>query len=75
MSLLIFSACLVKIASNLVKDSCVTLISVCSCVLFGVNVGVSIVFLVVCAYVIIGRLSVFCGVEGISFSCLGVFVI
>jgi hypothetical protein len=45
-SVLICSACLENIVSNLVKDSCFILISVCSCVLFAVVVGVSILFLV-----------------------------
>jgi hypothetical protein len=40
-SVLIFSACLDKIVSNLVKDSCIILISVCSCVLFAAIVGFS----------------------------------
>jgi hypothetical protein len=61
--------------SNLLKDSCIILISVCSCVLFAVIVGVSIVFLVAWTYVIFGRPSVFCGAAGLPFSCPGVFVI
>jgi hypothetical protein len=61
-----------KIVSNLVKDSCIILISVCSFVLFAVIVGVSMVFLVAWAYVIFGRPSVFCGAAGLSFSCPGV---
>jgi hypothetical protein len=72
---LICSACFDKIVSNLVKDSRIILISVCSCVLFAVVVGVSILFLVACAYVIFGRPSVICGAAGLSFSCSGVFVI
>jgi hypothetical protein len=67
--LLISSACLDKIVSNLVKDSCIILISVCSCVMFAVIVGVSILFLVAWTYVI------FCGAAGLSLSCLCVFVI
>jgi hypothetical protein len=74
-SVLICSACLVKIISNLVKDSCVTLVSECSCVLFAVIDGVSIEFLVAWAYVIFGRPSVSCRVAGLSFSCPVVFVI
>jgi hypothetical protein len=52
MSVLICSACLGNIVSKLVKDSCIILISLCSCVLFVVIVGVPIVFLVAWAYVI-----------------------
>jgi hypothetical protein len=69
MSMLICSACWDKILSNLVKDSFIILITVCSCVLFAVIVGVSIVFLVAWAYVIFGRPSVFFGAAGFSFSC------
>jgi hypothetical protein len=75
MSVLIYSACLDKIVSNLVKDSCIILISVCSCVLFAVIVGISILFVVACAYVIFDSPSVFCGAVGFLFSCPGVFVI
>jgi hypothetical protein len=57
-----------------VKDSCIILISVCSCMLFAVIV-VLILFLVAWAYVIFGRPSVFCGGAGLSFSCPGLFVI
>jgi Na+-translocating ferredoxin:NAD+ oxidoreductase RnfD subunit len=39
-----FSACLDKIVSNLVKDSCTILISVCSCVLFAVIVAAGLSF-------------------------------
>jgi hypothetical protein len=46
MSVLICSACLNKIVSNLVKGPCINLISVCSYVLIAVIVGVSIQFLV-----------------------------
>jgi hypothetical protein len=63
MSVLICSACLNKIVSNLVKDSCIILISVCSWVLFAVIVGVSILFPVALAYVNFGRPSVFCGIS------------
>jgi hypothetical protein len=62
-----------KIYSKLVKDSCIILISVCSCVLFAVIVGVSILFLVAWAYVIFGRPSVFFGATGLLFSYPGVF--
>jgi hypothetical protein len=48
---------------------------VCSCVLFAVIVGVTILFVVAWEYVIVGRPSVFCGVAELSFSCPGVFVI
>jgi hypothetical protein len=44
--LLIFSACLDQIVSNLVTDSCIILIRVCSSVLFAMIVGVSVLFLV-----------------------------
>jgi hypothetical protein len=74
-SVVIYSACLDKIVSNLVKDSCIILISVCSFMLILVIVGVSILFLVAWAYVIFGRPSVFCCAVGFSFSCPGVFVI
>jgi hypothetical protein len=74
-SVLICPASLDNIVSNLVKDSCVILISVCSCVLLAVIVGVSILFLVAWAYVIFGRPSVFYGAAGLSFSCPDVFVI
>jgi hypothetical protein len=69
LSVLICSACLEKIVSNLVKDSCIILISVCSCVMLPVIVGVSILFLVAWAYNIFGRPSVFCGAAGLSLSC------
>jgi hypothetical protein len=72
---LICSACLDKIVPNLVKDSCIIFISVCSYVLFAVIIGVSILFLIAWACVIFIRPSVFCGVAGPSFSCLDVFVI
>jgi hypothetical protein len=75
MSVLICSACLDKIASKVVKDSCIILINACPFVLFAVISGVSILFLVAWAYVIFGRPSVFCGAAGFSFSCPGVFVI
>jgi hypothetical protein len=52
MSLLICSPCLYKIVSNLLKDSCTFLISLCSCVLFDVIVGISILFLVAWDYII-----------------------
>jgi hypothetical protein len=74
-SVLICSACLDSIVSNLVKYSYVILTSVCSCVLFGVIVGVSILFLVAWAYVIFGCPSVVCGAAGFSLSCPTVFVI
>jgi hypothetical protein len=74
-SVLICSACLDNIVSKLVKDSCIILISVCSCVLFAVIVDVSIVFLVSWAYVIFGRPSVFCGAVGLPFSYPDVFAI
>jgi hypothetical protein len=74
-SVLICSACLDSTVSNLVKDSCIILISVCSCVLFAVIVGVSIVFMVAWAYFIFGHPSVFSGAAGLLFSCPGVFVI
>jgi hypothetical protein len=57
------------------KGTCIILISVSSCVLFDVIVGVSILFLVAWAYVIFGRPSVFCGAAGFPFSCPDVFVI
>jgi hypothetical protein len=44
--MLICSACLDNIVSNLVKNSCIIWISVCSCVLFAVIVGISILLLV-----------------------------
>jgi hypothetical protein len=72
---LICPTCLDKIVSDLVKDSCITLINACSCVLFAVIVAVSILFSLVCAYVIFGRPSVFCGAAELAFSCPGVFVI
>jgi hypothetical protein len=68
MSMLICSASLDKIVSNLVKDSCIILISVCSCMLFAEIVGISILFLVDWAYVIFYP-SVFCGAVGLLFSC------
>jgi hypothetical protein len=49
------------------------LISVCSCVLFAVIVGVSIVFLVASSYVIFGLPSVFCGAAGF-FSLVPVYL-
>jgi hypothetical protein len=58
-----------------VKDSCIILIGVCSCVLFAVIVGISILFLVAWACAIFAHPSVFCGAAGLSFSCPGVFVI
>jgi hypothetical protein len=64
-----------NIVSNLVKDSYIILISVCSSVLFAVIVGVSIVFLVAWAYVIFCCPSVFCGAAGFPFSCPLVFAI
>jgi hypothetical protein len=73
--MLICSDFLDNIVSNLMKDSCIILVSVCSCVPFAVIVGVLILFLVAWAYVIFGRPSVFCGAAGLSFSCPGVFVI
>jgi hypothetical protein len=75
MSMLICSACLDKIVSNLVKDSCTILISVCSCVLFAVIVGISLLFMVAWAYVIFSRPSVLCGCAGHLFSCRSVYVI
>jgi hypothetical protein len=50
MRVLICSACLNKIVLNLVKDSCISLIKGCSCVLFAVIVAVSILSLVAWAY-------------------------
>jgi hypothetical protein len=67
-SVLICSAYMDKIVSKLVKDSCIILNNVCSCVLFAVIVGISILFLVAWAYVIFGHPSVFCGAAGLSFS-------
>jgi hypothetical protein len=75
MSVLICSACLFKIVSDLVMDSGIILITVGSCVLFAVIVGVSILFLAASACIILGRHSVFCGSARLSFSCSGVFVI
>jgi hypothetical protein len=75
MSGLIYSASLDKIVSDLVKDSCIILISVCPCALFAVIAGVSILFRVAWAYVIFGRPSAFCYAAVLSFSCSGVFVI
>jgi hypothetical protein len=69
MSVLICSTCLDKIVSNLVKDSCIILISVCSCTLFAVIVGISVIFQLSWAYVIFGRRA-----AGLLFSCPGVFV-
>jgi hypothetical protein len=71
----ICSAFLCTIVSNLVKEFCIILVSVCSYVLFAVILGVSILFLVAWAYVIFGLLSVFCGTAGLSFSCPGVVVL
>jgi hypothetical protein len=73
MSVLIRSACLDKIISNLVKDSYIDLISVCSCMLSTVIVGLSVLFLVAWAYVVFSRRSVFCGATRLSFSCPGVY--
>jgi hypothetical protein len=70
---LLCSACLDKIISNLAKVSCIILISVFSFVLFAVIVGFSILFLIARAYAIFGRPSVFYGDAGLSFSCPGVF--
>jgi hypothetical protein len=50
------------------------LISVCSCVLFAGIFGVSILFLVVWAYVIFILPSVAWGTAGLSLSCLCIFV-
>jgi hypothetical protein len=72
---LICSACLNKIVPNLVKDSCIILISICSFVLILVIIGFSTLFLVAWAYVIFGRPSVFCCAAGLSFSCPGLYVI
>jgi hypothetical protein len=52
-------------------NACISSISVCSCVLFAVIVGVSVLFLMAC----FGRPSVFCGAAGLSFPCPGVFAI
>jgi hypothetical protein len=75
MSILIRSAYLDKIISNLAKDSCIILNSVCYCVLFAVIVGVSLLSLLAWAYTIFGSPSVFCGAAGLPFSCQGVFLI
>jgi hypothetical protein len=40
----ICSACLDRTVSNYVMGSCISLISVCSCVQFAVIVGVSVLF-------------------------------
>jgi hypothetical protein len=74
MSVLNCSACFDMIVLNLVKDSCISLINVCSCVLFAVIVGVSILFIVAWAYPTVGRHSVFCGAVGLSFSYTDTFV-
>jgi hypothetical protein len=74
-SVLICSACLDKIISNLLKDSGIILISVYFSVLFVVIVDVPILFLVAWAYVVFGRPSVFSGASGLSFSCTSIFVI
>jgi hypothetical protein len=74
MSVFICSACLDKIVSNRVKDSCNGLISVCSFVLFAGIFVVSILFLVDWAYVIFALPSVAWGAAGLSFSYLGIFV-
>jgi hypothetical protein len=54
MSVLICSVCLDKIVSNRVKNSCIILINVCSCVLFAESFHVSILHLIACEYVIFG---------------------
>jgi hypothetical protein len=51
------------------------LTSVCSCVLFTVIIGISILFPVAWAYVIFDRPSLFSGTAGFYFSCPGVFVV
>jgi hypothetical protein len=53
MSVFICSACLDKIVSNHVKDSCISLINVCSCAFFAEICRISILFLVACVYVIL----------------------
>jgi hypothetical protein len=73
-SVLTCSACLDKIVSNHVKDSCISLINVCSCELFAEIFCVSVPLPAAWAYVIFGLPSVFYGATGLSFSCLGVFV-
>jgi hypothetical protein len=42
-----------KIISNRAKDSCISLINVCSCVLFVQTFGISVLFLVARAYVVL----------------------
>jgi hypothetical protein len=74
MSVLICSACLDKIVSNLVKESCIILNSECSCVLCVVIDGVSILFLVPWACVIFGPPSVSCRAARLSSSSPEVFV-
>jgi hypothetical protein len=73
MRVLICSACLDKIVSNLVKDSCIILINGCSCVLIAVIVGVSILFPVAWAYVNFGLLHFSVVLRG-SFSLVPVYL-
>jgi hypothetical protein len=59
MNVLVSSACLNKIVSNLVKDCCIILISLCSCVLFAVIAGIYYFWLLGCmSFSVVLRFSV-----------------
>jgi hypothetical protein len=75
MSLLICSASLDKIDSKLVKESYISLVSVCSNVLIFVTIGISILFLVAwrMSYLVVFRISVV--LQGFILSCPVLFVL
>lgn len=74
MKAFICSVCLVKIVSNRVKNSSISLINMLSFVLFAEIFVVSILFLIAWAYMISDLPSVYCSAAWLSSSCLGVFV-